>query len=220
MESITHLIKSGLLKDLHIAERSFLLNKKISESQKDFSTGTKADISKILFDLTYTEMVLSLCRLYDTPNKRYPTRCLKQLYEAIKSDNYQTDLKESKTIILQECKLIFYPDLIELLESSSTHDFNKRTVTFLDDIKDNEPVSSSMKKLKEIRDKLLAHNEDIPLDTYIPYESVSVLINYAKHVLSFFSIAYSGIRLTVNGFFYLSNSAFDWEIKYNRFLSQ
>jgi len=48
-------------------------------------------------DLSYTEMVLSLARIYDTPNKKYPTRCLKKLYSIIKESDYQIALNDNKS---------------------------------------------------------------------------------------------------------------------------
>lgn len=222
MEAITHLIKNGLLKDLHIAEKSFRLNKKISESQNEIVNPVKKDISKILYDLTYTEMILSLCRLYDKPDKSYPTICLKQLYKKLKESDYKLELKESKENILSQ--LIdseWAYDLKEVLIRSTDSSFNKYASDFIETIELNHPISGAILNIKEIRDKFLAHNEDIKIDTTIPYESITILIAHAKDVLSFFSLAYSGIHLrTATGSFYLSQSTFDWEIKYRKFLKE
>ncbi len=222
MESITHLIKTGLLKDLNIAEKSFRLNKKIVDSKNDIHSNCKIDIANILYDLTYTEMLLSLCRLYDTPDKKYPTICLKQLYKKIKEINYEVVLKESTTNILQQVQDSEWGYVFkEILINTNESNFNKTAIDFFETIELNEPISTSILKIKEIRDKMLAHNEDVNIANYIPYDSINILLNHSKDILSFFSLAYSGVHLrTASGKFYLSHSAFDWEMKYNNFINE
>ena len=75
MESIKNVILKGLLVDIKIAERSFRLNKKINELYNENLQPLKKSIATIMSDLSYTEMVLSLARIYDTP-KNYPTSVL------------------------------------------------------------------------------------------------------------------------------------------------
>lgn len=93
-------------------------------------------------------------------------------------------------------------------------------IIFYETIVINEPINSNLLILKKIRDKLLGHNEDIKLDTYIPFTSFTVLINHVKDVLSFFALAYSGVNLVRNGKFYLTHSAPDWRRSYKMFLAQ
>src|SRR5688572_26044251 len=100
MDTITKLLKTGPLKDLNIAERAFYLNRQINRSQKIIPQGIKSDISTMLYDLTYTEMVLSLSRLYDNPSKKYPTRCIKQLYQIVEQSDFDLESKESKIYAL------------------------------------------------------------------------------------------------------------------------
>src|SRR5688572_19434782 len=94
MEKIKQIILSGLLKDVLISEKSFSLNREINKKYASIPKGIKAGISDILYDLSYTEMVLSLSRLYDNTNNRYPTRCLKQPYNCVKSEKYNIDISE------------------------------------------------------------------------------------------------------------------------------
>ncbi len=47
----------GLIKDLMIAESSYELNKQISLSYKSIKDNTNAEIAKILYNLSYTEMI-------------------------------------------------------------------------------------------------------------------------------------------------------------------
>jgi len=221
METIIDIIKPGLLRDLHIAERSFTLNKQINLSQKDIPAGNKTQIAKMLFDLTYTEMVLALCRLYDNPSKKYPTRCIKQLYQLFKASDYQIEMKRSSVTALRELKhLLDFPEMFALLKSKIDADFNRTVVEYLETIEVNDPTFLSINNIKQIRDKVLEHSEAIQLDTSIPYENIEVLINHAKEVLSFFALCYSEVHLTKNGDFYLSHESLDWASDFKSFIEE
>src|SRR5215217_2498972 len=97
-------------------------------------------------------------------------------------------------------------------------EFNKNIVMYLEAIEVYDPIASATDKLREIRDKFLGHNEDIQIDTMIPYKSIEILIEHAKEVIAFFSLYYSGIHLTANGNFYLSHSAFRWASIFENFV--
>lgn len=217
MESISHLITTGLLNDLIVAERSYLLNKAINKMHSGIESNIKTDISKILFDLSYTEMVLSLASLYDNTSKKYQTRCIKRLYQLVEEENYEVFVNKSN-VALQLGYFGFDTTYISLLERSTDREFNERAITFFELNEMNEPVCSSIIKIKEIRDKLLAHNEDISLDTLVPYEKIETLVTHAKKVISFFALAYSDIHLQINGDFYLSDRAMNWKRLYEKFI--
>lgn len=221
METITNLIQNGLLKDLIISERSYLLNKKISETSKGALRKTnKIEISKILYNLTYTEMVLAMGRLYDNPDKKYPTRCIKQLYKIVKELEYKIEIKDKAILFTQLRHLDLYPDMINLLDGSSIVDFNKRAIAFFEAEELNDPIMSCIRTIKDIRNKFLAHNEDIKLTSFLPYDSIEFLLNHAKNVISFFSLAYSGIILKSFDDFFLTYRALNWTAVYNKFMKE
>ena len=222
METIANLIRTGLLKDLLIAERSFYLNRQINKSHKIIPPGIKSDISTMLYDLTYTEMVLSLSRLYDNPSRKYPTRCIKQLYQELRQINFEAEAKEPKIYALKELKhLNDSPEMFSLLLSQEGKEFNETLITYLETMELNNPIAPAVRKLREIRDKFLGHNEDIDLDTMIPYKSIETLIEHAKEVIAFFSAYYSGVHLTSGtGNFYLSHSSKHWASKFDKFVAQ
>lgn len=196
MNEIKNIIYEGLAKDIAIAERCLRLNRKINQLHKNTSEKIKKDISLILYDLSYTEMVLSLSRIFDTPNKRYPTRCLKKLHLITRGEKFQDEIKIYKSESILNLKYFgFRDDYINLLNESSDLEFINRSTRFFESREINEPIVGNILKLKTIRDKLLAHNEAINLDTLIPYELTETLIEYAKNVASFYSITYCGIHL-------------------------
>ncbi len=222
MENIKKIIKEGILNDLHICERSFRLNKSINESQKKIPQGVKTDIAGILYNLTYTELVLSLARIYDNSSSKYPTRCLKALYNYLETNMSNLRLQESKDIVLSRMsKMKMHYDLIELLNHTSESDFNQVAHSYLEAIELNAPIFPAIHNIKRIRDKFVAHNEDITINTIVPYSDVEQLLTHAKFVVSFFSVAYTGINLiTATGNFYLGHSSYNWERVYNKFLEE
>src|SRR6476661_3341549 len=100
METLKKIILNGVLKDVLLAERAYSLNKEININYSTIPKGISVDISNILYDLSYTEMILALCRIYDTPSKKYPTRCLKQIYKVIKEADYNLDIPHKDEVLL------------------------------------------------------------------------------------------------------------------------
>lgn len=222
MENIKKIIKEGILNDLHICERCFRLNKSINDSKKKIPKGVKTDIAGILYNLTYTELVLSLARIYDNPSGKYPTRCLKALYNYLETNVSTLCLQESKDIVLSRMsKMKMHNDLIDCLSQTSESNFNQVAHSYLETIELNDPIYPAVQNIKKIRDKFVAHNEDVTIDTIVPYSDVEQLLIHAKFVVSFFSVAYTGINLiTATGNFYLGHSSSNWERVYYKFLEQ
>ena len=84
----------------------------------------------------------------------------------------------------------------------------------------NEPLYSSITKLKEIRDKLLAHNEDAQVDSFINYNMFEKLLEHAKNVVSFYAITYCNIRLKSGHNYYLADNTVNWENDFQRFIEE
>ena len=220
MDNITAIITNGLLKDLHIAERTFYLNRKISLLHSTIPEGYKYDISYILYDLSYTEMILGLSRLYDNLNNRYPTRCLKLLYkEFLVGSNIEKSISEKEISLRELGSLESFPEMRMLLMERTGDEFKNTLIMYLETLEVNGVLAEAIDKLKEIRDKFLAHNEDIRIDTLMPYTNLHSLIVHAKEVLAFFSLYCSGIHLTANGHFILSQSSLAWGSKYEDFIN-
>src|SRR5207237_1970728 len=130
MEILKRIILKGVLKDLLLAERSFSLNKEININYSSIPKDVNIEITNILYDLSYTEMILSLCRIYDTPHKKHPTRCLKQIYNVFEEADYDFDIPNKDEVLLQAHSFELQENFIELLHNSSIKYFNKREVTY------------------------------------------------------------------------------------------
>lgn len=218
MEDIQNIILKGLLKDISIANRCLKLNYKIGQRLKVISSQTKRDMSKILYDLTYTEMILSLARLYDIPKKKYSVRCLGSLYKKIEQTNYCASINNKKELFSNLLYFGIDEQFIALLKESDNQSFNRRVIAYYRSV-EGDTLSYQIKKLKEIRDKLLAHNEDIEVENAISYDLINSLLEHSKNVVSFFSLAYCGIHIKANDKYPLVSSAINWCRTYERFLN-
>lgn len=219
METLKKIILNGILKDVLYAERSYTLNKEIYTNYSTIPKGVGVDITNFLYDLSYTEMVLALCRIYDTPNN-YPTQCLKQIYKVIKEADYNLDITNKEELLLQSAFFEIPENIIDLLRKSSNEDFNKRAVSYFECDEINEPLVSALDNLKTIRDKVLAHNEDVSVNNLIRYDDIELLLKHAVNVISFFCLAYCGIHLKTSERFYLNSSARKWRYSFKQFLNQ
>lgn len=211
MKEIEELVLKGLLVDLKRAESSYLLCRKIIGLRDIDIDGIKSDISTILQDLAYTEMILSLARLYDKTSKKYPTRCLKKLYEIVKEYNYQLNIHKSRNEVDDHLKFLgFNASEVEILNNSSKTEYSRRAFYHFESLEMNEPLCIDIRKLKDIRDKVLAHNENVELDLLVRYNTIDNLIEHAKNVISFYTLTYTGMSLMSRNRFTIGNSNVKW----------
>jgi hypothetical protein len=218
MKEIRILILDGLLPDLKRAESSYLLSRKIKELHHIEIAQIERDISIILHDLSYTELILSLARLYDRSSKRYPTRCLEKLHHIVEGNNYQCKIHKTRSGADDHLQFLgFNFGEVELMNNSTQEQYGKRAKYHFESIEQSEPLFNDIQKLREIRDKILAHNENIELDPLFKYESIENLIGHAKNVISFYSVTYTGMSLMSKNRFFIGNSNVKWAKTYEMF---
>lgn len=218
MEDLKDIITKGILQDIYLLEKAFELNKEINNCYKNVTVGIKRDISDILYHLTYTEMVMCLGRLIDSPNKKYPTICLKGLYSMLKTTDFGDTILEYRFDALREL-LCFEgkTSFIDLLNESNSIDYKRRLLLHFEHQEMNEPIFQSIEKIKLLRDKTIAHRENIEIDKLLPYSDIEILLRHSKKVISILLLAFTGTHLSFNGDFYLSRDWNTWRLIYDKF---
>lgn len=195
IEEIKSIILNGISEDLFLAKRALQLSKEISKKHKNIEDPIKQDVSLILYDLTYSEIVLSLGRIYDNFKKKFPTRCLKRLYHLAKESDYVLEIDRLE--IQFNFRSFNLPDHFKtLLLEIDDYEFRKGIIGHFQQVEINDPHVIHLNKLKNLRDKKVAHNEDILIefDGLMPYESADHLIKHAEQVCKYFLLAYTGIQ--------------------------
>lgn len=202
---------NGLALDLMQAKNNIFLFKEIKDNWEKIKALPKEDIQWIIFlkDTSVQQLIMYLSKLYDSSGERKnkETRCIRDLLKQIK---YQ---EVNKPIIVdfiwsQFCKK--HENALELIQFKPEYgaeNLISHIQTFLD-TEFNSKTSQEfvLKKLKELRNKNVAHNENTEITSQLLFEESEKLIFFADAILDFIntflslgqSVIYSDLDYVIN----------------------
>lgn len=204
------ILDNGLVPDMYKAERAIHVNKRI-RANANYINESKAS-SRTLFvyiqTLSFNEAVLALSRIYDNPDKRYPTRCILKVIELLKDKSKETPIVNQTYQTIKLLKHHSFPDiLIEDIESQNYESFANRLSLILESDYHDVKLQESLKELRIIRDKVLAHNEAISKLKQIEWSSFDHLVEFAQKVIGLLGWAYFNTAYVHLDHYHLSSDA-------------
>lgn len=202
---------NGLALDLMQAKNNIFLFKEIKDNWEKIKALPNEDIQWIIFlkDTSVQQLIMYLSKLYDSSGERKnkETRCIRDLLKQIK---YQ---EVNKPIIVdfiwsQFCKKNENAlELIQFKPEYGAENLISHIQTFLD-TEFNSKTSQEfvLKKLKELRNKNVAHNENTEITSQLLFEESEKLIFLADAILDFIntflslgqSVIYSDLDYVIN----------------------
>ena len=202
---------NGLALDLMQAKNNIFLFKEIKDNWEKIKELSKEDIQWKIFlkDTSVQQLIMYLSKLYDSSGERNnkETRCIRDLLKQIK---YQ---ELNKPIIVdfiwsQFCEK--HENALELIQFKPEYgaeNLISHIQTFLD-TEFNSKTSQEfvLKKLKELRNKNVAHNENTEITSQLLFEESEKLIFLADAILDFIntflslgqSVIYSDLDYVIN----------------------
>src|ERR1017187_6047695 len=122
MDKIEKYFKEGILFQVFHSERNFIIWGKIADEVEFLNKQTKEikDLYSFIQSSAVTNYVLDTAKIYDKPNKNYPTRCILSFLELVKSkaNNFSEIIETTNTISL----LKKYNTSQELINSVQSRD--------------------------------------------------------------------------------------------------
>lgn len=222
-EQLEDHIKNGLVSDIFKMERAYALLRKISDNAGLVNKRDNGNYGELFGSLQHaleTEAVLAVARLYDNPNKRYPTRCVKGLLAFLgENKNDLPEIVVKHNVRLQLANMEAPEYVIESLESSDA-DFTESFVTYYTSVLDNDDNKEIVNRLKTIRDKALAHNEMTSQLNGPTWEGLTKLINLSKNLAGVIGWAYLSTAYMHNGEYFLTSDAEQSSRALNRLLQK
>lgn len=181
---------NGLALDLMQAKNNIFLFKKIKDNWEKIKELPKEDIQWIIFlnDTSVQQLIMYLSKLYDSSgeSKNKETRCIRDLLKQIK---YQ---EVNKPIIVDFIWSQFCEKhenalkLIQFKPEYGTENLISHIQNFLDTEFNSETSQEFvLKKLKELRNKNVAHNENTEIVNQLLLEESEKLIFLADAILDF-----------------------------------
>lgn len=204
---------NGLAHDLMHAKNNIFLFREIKNNWEKINELPKEDIQWIIFlkDTSVQQSIMYLSKLFDSSgernNKNKETRCIRDLLKQIK---YQ---EVNKPIIVdfiwsQFCKK--HENALELIQFKPEYGA-ENLISYIQNFLDTEfnygtSQEFVLKKLKELRNKNVAHNENTEITSQLLFEESEKLIFLADAILDFIntflslgqSVIYSDLDYVIN----------------------
>jgi hypothetical protein len=209
-DRISDIILQGLVTDLYRTERAIFIHKEIGQ-YSGLINNSKSNIKKIfilLQSFCFNEAILSLSRVYDYPSLKYQNRCVLRLIEILKESG-ENALPISETYqTLDQIRYFRIPEMVgEYLMQRDHVEFTKYLSLHFELVLIQTPFQDKIKELKEIRDKILAHNEVVNDVKTITWTTFDELIDFVKMVVGIVGWAFLSTAYMQNGKHLLTEDA-------------
>jgi hypothetical protein len=193
LDKITDIINNGLIIDVFKAEQAIFVNKLIGKYADEINSSS--DSTKAFFvyiqNLTFSEAILSLSRIYDKPDNKFPNRCILGLINLLNDKSLIPPpvLQDNQTI--EHIKTFGLSDiLIKDIEEKDYQKFARHFSWHLKSKYFHDDFLQKISDLKNIRDKELAHNEQKVNVFKISWKTCEDLLIFSKMIIGIIGWAY------------------------------
>lgn len=208
-ETIDDYFNQGLVAQAFLAEQNILIWQQVAGEISFLKKQPKhvQDLYKFIQQAAQTNFVLSLGKLYDATNKKYPTRCILSFLDLLTTGD------------LTVVKIVETTNTIKLL-----HEFNCNKA-LIDAVNDPDPklflqlfishfrqkynelsLQQDINTLKNMRDKAVAHNEVVG-SLKFDFKTAERLLNFASQLISIFGMAYHSTIWQTKYFSFIKKNA-------------
>ncbi len=209
-QDIQDMVENGLVSDIFRMERAFELLKASGERANelnDYERGNFGELFGAFQTALSTESILAVARIYDEPNKKYPTRCIKGVLNfLVENSNELPTIREPYQLRLLLEYMNSPKALIETV-ASEPQQFASRFAAFIASLLGSPVRMVALEKLKTVRDKTLAHNEQTSRISGPTWESLQDLLEIVKNVVGALGWAYFSTAYVNNGEYILTEDA-------------
>lgn len=208
-DCINDIFQQGLILQAFQAEKNILIWQYIGDS-KVFLESQEKNIKQLFSFIqqsAQTNFILSLGKLFDKPNNKYPTRCILSFLKMLDTQSLERIEIIETTNTIKLLKEFNCPE--QLIFSVTANDkslfpklfashFNQRYTGIL--------LQEDIKTLKVMRDKVEAHNEATP-SLYFDFDTAMRLLDFATEVITIFGMAYHSTIWKTDKFSFIRSNA-------------
>jgi hypothetical protein len=196
-EELKDIIKNGLVSDILKMERAYCLHKAIGTNADILNArenGNFGELFGAFQGAMESEAVLAVARVYDMPSKRHPTRCIRRALDLMEQNSESLpEIVEAYNTRLHLEASGANREVIQSVSAGKTV-FINLYVPYVRGILDSDETLANVKKLKDLRDKRIAHNDAATI-VGPTWEALNDLIKQAQHFVglvgwAFFSTVY------------------------------
>lgn len=209
LNELKDIVVEGLVSDIFKMERAYHILSVIgsnADQLNDRALGNFGELFGAFQGSLEVDAVLAVARVYDSPSKQYPTRCLRRALSLM--EDRVAELPEIAERYNTKLSLAFLGENSSVVGSVDLgrDAFVARFVPAFREILDSEAVSKAVDSLKYVRDKRIAHNE--AAEPHGPtWEALKSLINHAQNFVGVVGWAFFNTVYVHDGAYFLSDDA-------------
>ncbi len=209
IEELEDIVKKGIVADIFRMERAYELNFAIGESSDRFNDkggGNYGELFGTIQSALELEAALAVARIFDVPSQKYPTRCIKRALDVISkhAEALPHPVERYNTIKTLE-GLSGAEKVISSLDGSPA-DFATALSGYFYSIIDSGENKKKIMRLKNLRDKRMAHNE-VSAPDGPTWEALSDLVTLGQEFVGVVGWAYFSTVYLHEGKYTLSDDA-------------
>jgi len=184
------MVKRGPVEFIFEAEQSLSLIEACSTNREFLLKHNFGELFGTIQGLAVNQFVLSVTKIYEKPNKRYPNLSIPSLLEFVEQNAVQ--LKFLEPLLVQRGLGFLGQDISEFEAADTAVKKNiviARTLRkAIPDVESNE----ALRALKKLRDKKIAHSEDVNVDMIekTTWEQAEKLLVLPRGIVSLIGDAY------------------------------
>ena len=209
MDQLADVLKNGLVPDIFKMERAYDLLMAIGENVSVLNSRETGNFGELFgaFQIALeTEAILAVSRVYDKPDKRYPTRCIQRALDLL--EHHSKDMPEIVELHNTKlaCQFMGEGHAVLVALDQGREEFIACLVQYYRELLASSEVTSQIELLKNIRDKRLAHNE-LAEPMGPTWGSLKSLITHTQNFVGILGWAFFGTVYIHDGKYFLSNDA-------------
>lgn len=209
-KQLQDLVSHGLIADIYQMEMSYTLLKNIGINAHAINApgaGNFGELFGAIQAALQTHTILAITRLYDPPDKKYPTRCIRRLLDLIEKNRDKLPRIREIYNLKNELHLIGMDQNAISLVDTDESAFALEIVKYFRSILDHPRTINTLQKLKVIRDKSIAHNEQCTQLQGPTWSEIERLIRHAKDLAGVLGLAYLDTVYMHDGTYILTSDA-------------
>lgn len=202
-------LEDGILEDIFMAERSYYIGYQIGKHSEIINQNREyRHLFGAIQGAAHRDCLMAIARIFDKPSKKYPTLCLISFLDYLEENRSSLPEISESTNLIQSLK---YAGIdVTSLNSTKDNSDNELSQYLIASFRTqlNSPkVQASIELLRNLRDKWLAHNEQVEKLEGPSWNSVLDLLELPKHFVICLGWAYLSTGYGYEGEFTLSKDA-------------
>ena len=202
-------VLDGLVADIFRLERATSIFEAIGRRASDINDGVGhfGNLFGALQAALTTEAAMSVARIFDRPSKRYPTRSIRGVLDYLLEHIADLPTIREPYQLKLALQSMLAPQQLQLCADQTPCRFAGEFAAYIESLLDEPTRRESLARLRDLRDKELAHSEHVEKIDGPTWAAIADLTEIAKQVVGVLGWAYLSTAYMANGRYVLTKDA-------------